>query len=150
MNPNAIETHLIDVVALICNSFGLNPGEPTPAVPAGACLRSRVHLDGTFSGDVAIRCSPLLARRIASAMFGSLADDVSDDDAQDATHELANMIAGNLKSALGETLNLSIPDVPNPGESGIYAAMGPLALVTIPIEDGSITAAVLRRHLSDF
>ncbi len=68
---------------------------------------------GQTSGMVGVYSSSRFARRMVGAMVGVEPADV-DDEVRDGFGEVANIIAGNLASALsdmGETVQLSLPSV---------------------------------------
>ncbi len=87
------------------------PLERVEAVPqpAAATVTAVVVLEGDFEGAVKVSCSGALAQRIAAVMFGG--DAPSPDDIRDALGEMANMIAGNLKTALPGHARMGLPIV---------------------------------------
>ena len=73
-----------------------------------------VGLAGAGGGNLSILFDSDTAIKLAATMLGMKAEEVSTDDMRDAIGELANMIAGNLKTKLTSTLPnlvLSIPTV---------------------------------------
>src|SRR5580693_2258522 len=69
------------------------------------CIGSRhvvAHCDlsGVWVGRIEVRLSPGLAAEATSAMLMQPVEAVQTEDTLDATKEIANMIAGTLKSAL--------------------------------------------------
>ena len=71
----------------------------------GSCL-----LRGTWTGRIEVRLSRGLALAATSAMLMQPIEEVQDADTLDATKEIANMIAGTLKSALPRPCSLSVPN----------------------------------------
>ncbi len=74
---------------------------------------SLVTFAGEHSGIVAIFCTKTIALNITSNMLGIEATSI-DQDAKDAMGEVANMIAGNIKTKTCETfgaMHLSVPIV---------------------------------------
>lgn len=69
-----------------------------------------VVLDGDFGGAVKVGCGSGLASRIAAAMFAAVTEPTPDD-VRDALGEVANMIAGNLKTALPGQTHMGLPIV---------------------------------------
>lgn len=81
----------------------------------GRSLRSSISgivgLTGKYSGVLAIHAPELVARAITGNFLGMEVDEINED-VQDAIGELANMLAGNVKSYLspgGKDIDLSIP-----------------------------------------
>lgn len=88
-----------------------------PLVPAGAetpdgfeGVTAIISLDGEFQGAVVVHCATTLAVRLTADLFDTgSAPEVAD--VQDAIGELANMIAGNIKSILPHPCSLGLPVV---------------------------------------
>lgn len=76
---------------------------------ADLTMTAVVVLDGEVAGAVRVGCGSALAHRIAAAMFA--ADDPCPEDVRDALGEVANMIAGNLKTALPAPTHMGLPIV---------------------------------------
>jgi CheY-specific phosphatase CheX len=140
MDP--LEVQISTLVETIFQSLEIDPKAVAVHEPGADVVRSRVRLRGPFNGVIAVKCTGPLARTLARRMFVSGDAPVSDEEAQDAVHELANMIAGNLKASLGEA-QMSLPAVPANGASGVYRAMGPLATAEIPYAGGLTVVTVL-------
>jgi CheY-specific phosphatase CheX len=66
-------------------------------------------IGGSWTGNVRICCSPGLAAVAGKAMLPDNEGDPSDAMQQDVMRELANMVAGNLKSLLGGSCALATP-----------------------------------------
>ena len=66
-------------------------------------------IGGSWTGNVRICCSPGLAAVAGKAMLPDIEGDPSDAMQQDVMRELANMVAGNLKSLLGGSCALATP-----------------------------------------
>jgi chemotaxis protein CheX len=82
-----------------------------PAIADG--VLSLVGMAGVWTGAGSISCSALFARRICSLLLMTEADAVNEE-VLDAVGEVANMIIGNLKTAVEERvgpIGLSIPTV---------------------------------------
>ncbi|MBL8768670.1 MAG: chemotaxis protein CheX [Planctomycetes bacterium] len=82
-------------------------GSSTPEM----MLTSLVQITGAWCGAVTFDCSREMAKRIASAMFGSDPASVPDSEICDALGEVANMVGGAYKSMLPTPVNLSLPSV---------------------------------------
>ena len=74
-------------------------------------LTSMIGLAGDLRGVLAVHCPEMTARGIAGAMLGMEIEEL-DEDVKDAIGEIANMVAGSLKTALageGKDTELAIP-----------------------------------------
>ncbi len=89
-----------------------SPGEMS--VGAGHMLGS-VHLGGVWTGRIEVRLSEGLAYQATAAMMMQPLESVGVADALDATKEIANMIAGTIKSSLPRPCTMTVP------ESGVEA-----------------------------
>lgn len=82
--------------------------------PGGEIL-AMVGIAGRLSGVLSVQCSLDAGVTVAAGMLGMETDEVdADSDVLDAMGELANIIAGNVKTELGSTgepLSLSVPTV---------------------------------------
>jgi chemotaxis protein CheX len=93
---------------------------------------------GPWVGTGIVTCSPSLACRLASAMLMAEYESVNWD-VLDAVAEIANMIVGNLKTALEEhagTLGLSVPTVLL-GRNFSMKSVGTQSWTVIPFQTGS-------------
>jgi CheY-specific phosphatase CheX len=75
-----------------------------PEHVVGSC-----DLDGVWVGRIEVRLSSGLARQATAAMLMQPAESVQPVDTLDATKEIANMIAGTLKSALPRPCTMTVP-----------------------------------------
>ncbi len=74
-------------------------------------LTSMIGLAGDLRGVLAVHCPEEAAKGITGAMLGMDLDEI-DEDVKDAIGEIANMVAGGLKTALlseGTEIELAIP-----------------------------------------
>jgi len=103
-------------------------------------LSSMIGLAGDLKGVLAIHCSESAALGIAGAMLGMECSEI-DDDVKDAIGEIANMVAGGLKTALavdGVNTELAIPttvqgkNVRTSGRSGVQRFIIPFAIPVGP------------------
>ncbi len=74
-------------------------------------IASIVFTGGDNQGSFTIAMGSDIARIIAGNMFQSTVEDLSDDDIRDSLGELANVLAGNLKSNFFGNSSLSKPMV---------------------------------------
>jgi CheY-specific phosphatase CheX len=77
-------------------------------VDAGHLL-GYVVMGGAWTGRVEVRMASSLAYEATSAMLMQPLDTVGETDALDAAKEIANMIAGTLKSSLPRPCSMSVP-----------------------------------------
>jgi CheY-specific phosphatase CheX len=87
------------------------------AVPSARefCLGSghmlgSVGLTGVWRGRIEVRLAGGLAYAATAAMMMQALDTVVEADALDATKEIANMIAGTIKSSLPRPCSMSVPE----------------------------------------
>jgi chemotaxis protein CheX len=78
-------------------------------VGAGHVLVS-VDLSGMWNGRIEVRMAKDLAQAATAAMLMQPVDTVGEADTLDATREIANMIAGILKSSLPQPCSMTIPE----------------------------------------
>jgi CheY-specific phosphatase CheX len=72
-------------------------------------LLGRIDLKGAWRGRVEIRMAEDLARAATAAMLMQPIETVADADMMDAVSEVANMIAGVIKSSLPQPCEMSLP-----------------------------------------
>lgn len=77
-------------------------------VSPGHVLAS-VELAGVWTGQIEVRMADGLARSATAAMLMQPLEDVSEPDMLDATKEIANMIAGVIKSSLPPPCTMTVP-----------------------------------------
>lgn len=85
---------------------------PRPAefwVAAGHVLGS-VTLGGVWRGRIEVRLAQGLAYQATAAMLMQPLDTVAEADALDAAKEIANMIAGTIKSSLPRPCTMTVPE----------------------------------------
>ena len=70
-----------------------------------------IHYAGPWKGVLLLECQPLQARAFTAKLIGISPPGSVDDDVRDAIGEIANMIAGNLKTILPPAIVLSAPAV---------------------------------------
>jgi chemotaxis protein CheX len=74
-------------------------------------VTAAVYFAGAWHGAVLLECTRRQARRFAHLLMSIEPPETVDDDVRDALGELANMLAGNLKSVLPPGVVLSMPSV---------------------------------------
>ncbi|WP_432840935.1 chemotaxis protein CheX [Dactylosporangium sp. CA-092794] len=79
--------------------------------PTDAEITASVCIAGAWLGHVVLRSGLAAAAAIATAMLDLEAGGVKPDDIQDATGELMNITAGNVKSLLPHPSHLALPQV---------------------------------------
>ena len=110
-------TNLADILdqtiaSIFENMMGLE-ARPVESAGLGESNRvtARVHVTGSWNGMIMLEVSPDDACRIAGRFLSMDAPEAVDNDVRDVLGEVANMIGGNLKSALVPDGSLSIPEV---------------------------------------
>lgn len=99
-------TNLIMLDASPVSSHGVS------STAMGDRYSSMVGMSGDFQSLLSIHCPEKVARVITAAMLGLEPAEVADEEMRDALGEVANMVAGDIKTAFsreGKVLNLSIP-----------------------------------------
>jgi chemotaxis protein CheX len=74
-------------------------------------ITSAVHFVGEWRGAALVECNVPQALQFAARFMGIEMPSAIDDDVRDVMGELANMVAGNLKSLLPRGSDLSMPSV---------------------------------------
>jgi len=102
------------VESVFATMFSLEVDEvETPWFPADDRLTAAVHLAGPCNGAVLLECTRGQACGFAGRFLSQDPPSSVDDVVRDVLGELANMIGGNLKSALTQGIQLSMPMVVN-------------------------------------
>jgi CheY-specific phosphatase CheX len=91
----------------------------TPWVADAGRLTAAVHLSGDWNGALLFECSRWQACQFAGHFLSTDPPEIVDDDVRDVLGELANMIGGNMKFAVAEGLNLSLPSVMDGSDYGL-------------------------------
>jgi CheY-specific phosphatase CheX len=78
-------------------------------VAAGHVLGS-VNMGGVWKGRIEVRLAEGLAYQATAAMMMQPLETVAEADALDATKEIANMIAGTIKSSLPRPCTMTVPE----------------------------------------
>jgi len=73
-------------------------------------LHASVGLTGVWTGRIEVRMAEQLAYAATAAMMMQSVESVQEADALDATKEIANMIAGVIKSSLPRPCNMTVPE----------------------------------------
>lgn len=92
-------------------SMTLDPLPPPGqfCVSAGHLLGS-VNLSGVWKGRIEVRLAERLAYEATAAMLMQPVDTLAETDTLDATREIANMIAGSIKSSLPRPCAMALPE----------------------------------------
>ena len=113
-----LETFQEDVARITADVFQTMLGvevqpdrSPLPSARSAQLATSAVYFAGQWKGAVLVECTVGQALQFAARLFGSVVPEYINDDVRDAVGELANMIAGNLKSVLPGGVSLSMPSV---------------------------------------
>jgi len=82
-----------------------------PWHPGGDRVTASVFLEGEWNGAVSLECSRDQACEFAGHFLSMEPPKAMDDDVRDVLGELANIIGGNIKSAMATNDRLSMPSV---------------------------------------
>jgi chemotaxis protein CheX len=85
---------------------------PAPPEHVDPAFAAAVHYQGAWRGSLVLECNEQQARSWAQALMSL--PSVEDNDARDALAEIANVLAGNLKSVFPSGAVLSMPAVVAP------------------------------------
>jgi chemotaxis protein CheX len=111
-----------------------------PAQPAWDHA-ARLRFFGGWHGHVHVHASDGFGRRLAQVMFGIATEDVTKDDARDALGELANVLAGNVKSYSEEPVDLDLPETGAP--EAMQATSAPTATAQFTVDGHAARIAVV-------
>ena len=82
-----------------------------------------VRLSGVWTGQIEVRMAEALAYEATAAMMMQPLNTVGESDALDATKEIANMIAGVIKSSLPRPCSMTVPE--SAVETEVFRGHGP-------------------------
>jgi chemotaxis protein CheX len=113
----------------------VNPGTPFSREQGmiNSSISGIIGLAGSLKGLLAIHLPNKTATAVTSAFLGMDVEEI-DDDVQDAIGELANMLAGSLKTALdpsGSEIKLSMPSTVH-GEEYSIDCIADAEIVSVP------------------
>jgi chemotaxis protein CheX len=137
----AIEKYITDATLEVFATMvflDISPAKPMMGNDDGidSSLTSMIGLAGDLKGVLAVHCPESAALAITGAMLGMECTEI-DDDVKDAIGEIANMVAGGLKTALaadGVNTELAIPttvqgkSVRTSGQSGVQRFIIPFVI----------------------
>ncbi len=110
-----LEREIVDIVTRIASiqlGWGVQVVDDLAgATPDAESITASVQISGAYDGAVHLTVARETAVEIAGRMFGRASSTLMDDEVRDALGELANMVAGNLKSRLPGRSRLSLPTV---------------------------------------
>lgn len=90
-----------------------------PWAPSSDQLTSAVHISGVWNGTLLFECDRRQACQFAGRFLSMEPPEAVNDDVRDVLGELANMIGGNMKSAVAAGLSLSMPSVTDGSDYGL-------------------------------
>jgi len=103
-------TRVVEAVFETMLGLTVEPVE-TPWTSESDRATAVVYFVGLWSGALLLECSPSQACFFTQLFFSTEQPPGMDDDVRDTLGELANMLAGNLKSVLPRGVALSVPSV---------------------------------------
>jgi CheY-specific phosphatase CheX len=109
----AYRANVVQVVEMVFSTMlGLKAEPyPMPWVRPPDMVTAAVYFAGAWRDAVLLECTRCQARTFAQFLMSISPPATVDDDVRDALGELANMLAGNLKSVLPGGVALSMPSV---------------------------------------
>ena len=156
-NVNAeMLTQTVEAVFLNMMSLEVSPSG-TPWAPSHDQLTSAVHLSGVWNGALLFECDRRQACQFAGRFLSMETPEAVTDDVRDVLGELANMLGGNMKSALATGLSLSMPSVTDGSDYGLrvcgsevqdrlafQCADGPFWVTLLAMAPGKLMGSKLR------
>jgi chemotaxis protein CheX len=114
--PFSLDTYRDDLSRIVQSVFRtMMDLETAPSDSAWAhqpaIITAAVHFVGEWQGAATVECNTQQACQFAARFMGIELPAAVDSDVRDVMGELANMVAGNLKSLLPRGVNLSMPCV---------------------------------------
>lgn len=91
--------------------LGIDLAPGASAAPEGPLHIGCIHISGAWVGGVEIACPTSAAREFSARMLQAEPASLADGDVDDAFGELANLVAGQIKSLLPGSTQLSVPMV---------------------------------------
>lgn len=142
-----IETETLEqvVTEVLATMTGVvaSPVSDVHASTARRSVAACIHLTGAYTGAVVITMPEELGRRIAASMFAADPGALSDGEVMDAVGEIANMVAGSVRSALPMPNTISLPSV-SEGTGLRMDVPGSVAVATTAfVVDGDVFDVVL-------
>jgi chemotaxis protein CheX len=125
--------------------LGVGPqiGPAPEREPGDAEITASVCIAGAWLGHVVLRSGLAAAAGIAAAMLDLNADGVRPEDIQDATGELMNIMAGNVKSLLPQPSHLALPQVVVGRAAVLWPGTRLLGRAAVAWNDHTVTVEVL-------
>jgi len=103
-------TQIVDMVFTTMMGIQVEPREMAWVRPP-ELVTAVVYFAGAWHGAVLLECTRPQARRFAQLLMSIDLPETIDEDVRDALGEIANMLAGNLKSLLPRGVALSMPSL---------------------------------------
>ena len=120
------ELRLDDVLGILHEvwaSYLSAEGELLPRLggpePGAELLTASVSVAGAWIGHIVVETSGAAARGIAAAMLALQDEELTEADVTDAMGEIANVVGGNVKSAVPDPSTLSLPLVVRGGAGAL-------------------------------
>ncbi len=92
--------------------------------PASGALTATVQFVGEWMGALLLQCTPRQALVFTARLMPGLTPSLIDEDVRDTLGEIANMLAGNLKSVLPPGVTLSMPSVVEGSDYALHICGG--------------------------
>jgi CheY-specific phosphatase CheX len=113
----------VEQVFLNMMNLEVSPSEQ-PGTSSHGQLSSAVHLSGVWNGALVFECGRQQACQFAGRFLATDPPEKVTAEVRDVLGELANMIGGNMKSAVATGLNLSMPSVSDGADGALKICEG--------------------------
>ena len=111
----------------------------TGPLPAAADdVTTQVELTGAWTGTVTVAARRAAVASVASRMFDLPAEDLAEEDVDDAAREMANVIGGNVKPFAGGECDMSLPR----GGDAVTTEGSPIAAIQFLVAGHEASVAV--------
>ena len=141
---------IADLVSMAWQTFVgecyMEPVEPEPLLDRADIVCSSISIGGPWSATLLLFCTTELARRTTATLLGIEPDEVETADVHDIVGELANIIGGNIKGFVSDSVgewSLSLPVV----SAGMHTVPGSRLATAIEFMcDGQLLGCQIREH----
>lgn len=147
--PFSLDVYLNDLANIVQSVFRTMmdldvAASPEPWIHTPDSITSAVYFAGEWRGAALVECSALQACQFAVKFMGIEMPAAVDDDVRDVMGELANMVAGNLKSLLPRGVDLSMPSVIEGSDHSLHVCgISAVEHMTFSSETGSFRITLI-------
>lgn len=148
MNQELLD-HLSEATLAVLKASAFAWGEPCPTVelPAvgGEAIVTRVRFQGDATGNVCLAMPAEVAAALAADILSAEADELSDEQIDDACKELTNVVCGQwLTRSFGDrpVFHLSVPEAEHVEKAEWYALIDGPGAVGVQIDERPLAAGI--------